>query len=54
MFALRVLKRYKEGQKEFHCLFEYLEKAYDRVLRKELRYCRRKSKVAYKYVIMRG
>ena len=37
MFALRMLmKKYREGQRELHCVFVDLEKAYDRVLRKEL------------------
>lgn len=51
MFALRVLlEKYREDQKELHCEFVDLEKAYDRVLREELWYCMRKSCVAEKYV----
>lgn len=51
MFALRVLlEKYREGQKELHCMFVDLEKAYDRVPREELWYCMRKSGVAEKYV----
>ncbi len=51
MFALRVLlEKYREGQKELHCVFVDLEKAYDRVTREELWYCMRKSGVAEKYV----
>ena len=51
MFALRVLmKKYRDGQKELHCVFVDLEKAYDKVPREELRYCMRKSQVAEKYV----
>ena len=51
IFALRVLmKKYKEGQKELHCVFVDLEKAYDKVPREELWYCMRKSQVAEKYV----
>ena len=51
MFALRMLmKKYREGQSEQHCVFVDLEKAYDRVLREELWYCMRKSGVVEKYV----
>ena len=49
MFALSVDGKYKEGQKELHCVFVDLEKAYDKVPREELWYCMRKSQVA-KYV----
>ena len=40
----------REGQRELHCVFIDLEKAYDRVLREELWYCMRKSGIVEKYV----
>ena len=51
MFALRMLmEKYGEGQKELHCLFVDLEKAYDGVSREELWYCMRKSGIVEKYM----
>ena len=51
VFALRVLmEKFREGQKELHCVFVDLEKAYDNVPREEVWYCMRKSGLAEKYV----
>ena len=37
MFALRMLmEKYREGQRELHCVFVDLEKTYDKVPREEL------------------
>ncbi|KAK3520628.1 hypothetical protein QTP70_029397 [Hemibagrus guttatus] len=51
IFALRILmEKYRDGQRELHCVFVDLEKAYDRVPKEALWYCMRKSGVAEKYV----
>ncbi|KAK3559987.1 hypothetical protein QTP86_033672, partial [Hemibagrus guttatus] len=51
IFALRILmEKYRDGQRELHCVSVDLEKAYDRVPREELWYCMRKSGVAETYV----
>ncbi|KAK3516828.1 hypothetical protein QTP70_023704, partial [Hemibagrus guttatus] len=51
IFALKILmEKYRDGQRELHCVFVDLEKAYDRVPREELWYCMRKSGVAEKHV----
>ena len=51
MFALRMLmKKYREGQRELHCVFVDQEKAYNRVLQEELWYCMNKSEIVEKYV----
>ncbi|KAK3525604.1 hypothetical protein QTP70_000427 [Hemibagrus guttatus] len=45
-----LMEKYRDGQRELHCVFVDLEKAYDRVPSEELWYCMRKSGVAEKYV----
>ena len=51
MFALRkLMEKYREGQRELHCEFVDLEKAYSRVPREELWYCMRKSGIMEKHV----
>ena len=50
MFALRMLiEMYRKGQRELHCVFVDLEKAYNRVPREELWYCMKKSGMVKKY-----
>ena len=51
IFALRMLmEKYREGQRELHCVFVDLEKAYDRVPWEELWYYMKKSGIVEKYV----
>ena len=51
MFALKMLmEKYREGQRELHCVFVDLEKAYDMVPQEELWYCMKKSGIVEKYV----
>ncbi|KAK3558298.1 hypothetical protein QTP86_014684 [Hemibagrus guttatus] len=51
IFALRIfMEKYRDGQRQLHCVFVDLETAYDRVPREELWYFMRKSGVAEKYV----
>ena len=51
MFSLRMLMRkHRKGQKDLHCLFMAMEKAYNPAPRDELWYCLRKAKVTKKYV----
>ena len=51
MFALKMLmEKYREGQRELHCVSVDLKKAYDRVSREEMWYCMRKSGMPENYV----
>ena len=51
IFALMQLQeKYREGQQELHCVFFYIEKAYDRVTRNELIRCMRSKGVPEKYI----
>nr|XP_027232447.1 uncharacterized protein LOC113823923 [Penaeus vannamei] len=51
IFALRMLmEKCREGQKDSHCVFVDLVKAYDRMPTEELWHCVRMSGVAEKYV----
>ena len=55
MFGLKILmKKYREGQRELHCVFVDLEKAYDRIPWEELWYSMRKSGIVENYVQLQG
>ena len=45
-----LMKKYKDDQRELHCVFLDLEKACDEVPREDLCYCMRKSGIVEKYV----
>ena len=45
-----LMEKYRKGQRELHCVYVDLEKAYNRVPREELWYCMRKSGIVEKYV----
>ena len=55
MFALRMLmEKYRKGQRELHCIFVDLKKAYNRVPQEELWYCMGKLEIAEKCATCTG
>ena len=51
IFTLRMMiEKYRDGQKELHCVFIDVEKAYDRVPRQELWHCMRQAGVTEIYI----
>lgn len=46
------VEKYREGQKEFHCVVVNLKKTYDRVLKEEMWYCMRNLAVLNKNVLL--
>lgn len=46
-----LIEKHTESQKEFHCVFEKLNKAYDRELREKLWFYMRKSGVTEKHIL---
>ena len=49
-FLLSKYEKYREGQRELHCVFVDLEKACNRIPREERWCCMRKSGIQEKYV----
>ena len=51
IFALRrVIEKHREKERELHCIFIDLEKAYDRVPREEVWFCLREKGVSERYI----
>ena len=50
IYLRQLLEKYHEGQKKLHCVFIDLEKAYDRVPRKEVWNCMRMKGVPEKFI----
>ena len=47
-----LMEKYREGQRELHCVFVDLEKAYDMVPQEKLWHCMRKSGMVENYVLL--